>query len=82
MDNIMITIVIPNFNGKYFLKECLNSIKKQDFSFYEIIIIDNASTDGSVEYLKNNYPEFILIENKENLGFAAAVNQGIKSSKG
>lgn len=82
METVQISIVIPNFNGIKFLKECLSSIKKQNFSFYEVIIIDNASTDGSVEYLKNNHPEFTLIENKENLGFATSVNQGIKSSKG
>ncbi len=82
METIQISIVIPNFNGIKFLKECLSTIKKQNFSYYEVIIIDNASTDGSVEYLKDNHPEFTLIENKENLGFATSVNQGIKSSKG
>ena len=82
METTQISIVIPNFNGIKFIKECLNSVKNQKISYYEVIIIDNASTDGSVEYLKHNYPEFILIENKENLGFAAAVNQGIKLSNG
>ena len=80
MENIQISIIIPNFNGKQFLKECLNSIKKQNFSPYEVIIIDNGSTDGSVEYLNENYPEFALIQNQDNLGFATAVNQGIKIS--
>ena len=80
MENIQISIIIPNFNGKQFLKECLNSIKKQNFSRLEVIIIDNGSTDGSVEYLNENYPEFALIQNRDNLGFATAVNQGIKTS--
>jgi GT2 family glycosyltransferase len=80
MENIQISIIIPNFNGKQFLRECLNSIKKQNFSLYEVIIIDNGSTDGSVEYLNENYPEFALIQNQDNLGFATAVNQGIKIS--
>ena len=75
-----LSIIIPNFNGKLFLKTCLDSTRKQNYSFYEIIIIDNASSDGSVEYIRENYSEIILIQNKENLGFAAAVNQGIKSS--
>ena len=80
MEKIQISIIIPNFNGKQFLKECLNSIKNQNFSHYEVIIVDNGSNDGSVEYLNENYDEFTLIQNQENLGFATAVNQGIKAS--
>ncbi|MDD3984718.1 MAG: glycosyltransferase family 2 protein [Methanobacterium sp.] len=76
-----ISIIIPNFNGVNLLKECVNSIQKQNFIFYEVIIVDNASKDNSIEYIKDNYPEFRLILNKKNLGFAAAVNQGIKVSK-
>lgn len=76
-----LSIIIPNFNGKHFLKKCLDSIRKQDYSFYEIIIVDNDSSDGSSEYIKENYPKITLIQNKENLGFAAAVNQGIRVSK-
>lgn len=75
-----ITIIIPNFNGKQFLKTCLGSISKQNCSSYDIIIVDNASSDGSVEYILENYPEIILVQNKENMGFAAAVNQGIMIS--
>jgi GT2 family glycosyltransferase len=74
-----LTVIIPNFNGKHFLKECFNSLKVQNYSF-KVIIIDNASNDGSAEYIVNNYPEFTLIRNKKNLGFAVAVNQGIKAS--
>ena len=75
-----LSIIIPNFNGKKFLKTCLDSIEKQNYPFYDAIIIDNASSDGSVEYIKENYPKLTLIQNKKNLGFAAAVNQGIKIS--
>ena len=75
-----ISIIVPNFNGKKFLKICFDSILNQNYSSYEIIIIDNGSSDGSVQYIYEKYPEFTLIQNKENLGFAAAVNQGIKAS--
>ena len=75
-----ISIIVPNFNGKQFLKTGLDSIKRQNYSFYEVIIVDNGSSDGSAQYIHENYPEFTLIQNKENLGFAAAVNQGIKAS--
>nr|WP_319374366.1 glycosyltransferase family 2 protein [uncultured Methanobacterium sp.] len=74
-----LTVIIPNYNGKPFLKECFESLNNQNYPF-EVIVIDNASLDGSVDYIKENYPEFILIENHENLGFAGAVNQGIKAS--
>jgi len=80
VDKNKITAVITNYNGKYFLKECLNSIKNQDFPYFDVIIIDNASTDGSVEYIEKYYPEIILIKNNKNLGFPAAVNLGINNS--
>jgi len=81
MTSQKISLIIPNFNGIDLLKECVNSIQEQNFIFYEVIIVDNASKDNSVEYIKDNYPEFKLVLNKENLGFAAAVNQGIEASK-
>jgi len=74
-----LTVIIPNYNGKHFLKECFQSLKSQNCQF-EVIIIDNASQDGSADYIRENYPEFKLIENTANLGFATAVNQGIKVS--
>ena len=74
-----LTVVIPNFNGKHLLKECFDSLKNQNSSF-DVIIIDNGSHDSSVRYIKNKYPEFTLIKNKKNMGFAIAVNQGIKAS--
>ena len=74
-----LTVIIPNYNGEYFLKQCFESLKNQDISF-KVIIIDNASEDGSSQYIKENYPEYTIIQNQENLGFATAVNQGIKAS--
>ncbi len=75
-----LTVIIPNYNGNVFLESCFNSLEDQDYSF-EVIIVDNGSTDGSVGYIKENHPEFTLIENQDNLGFSRAVNQGIKASK-
>jgi len=74
-----LTVIIPNYNGQHFLEGCLESLKKQNHPL-DVIIVDNASQDDSVPYIQQNYPEFTLIENKKNLGFAAAVNQGIKRS--
>ncbi len=77
----MISIVIPNYNGKEFLYSCINSIMNQTLIADEIIIVDNNSTDGSLEYIKNNYPMVKLIELEKNYGFSKAVNVGIKTSK-
>ncbi len=74
-----LTVIIPNYNGKQFLESCFVSLENQDNSF-EVVVIDNGSNDGSVEYIKENYPDFTLIENSENLGFSKAVNQGINIS--
>ena len=75
-----VTIVIPNYNGINFLKDCLESLLRQTYRDYEIIIVDNASTDGSVEWVRENYPAVHIIRLSENKGFSAAVNIGIKAS--
>jgi GT2 family glycosyltransferase len=78
-----VSIIIVNWNTKELLRDCLTSIYKCAGNVdYEIIAIDNASTDGSVEMVKNDFPDVILIENSENRGFAAANNQGMAVAKG
>ncbi len=80
---IDISIIIVNYNVKEFLQNLLESIFKatQNFST-EIIVVDNASDDGSPEIIKKRFPQVILIENKENLGFGKANNQALKIAKG
>jgi Predicted glycosyltransferases len=73
-----VNIVILNWNGKENTINCLESLKLTTYSNYKVIIVDNGSTDGSVKYFKNHYPEIELIENKENLGFAEGNNVAIK----
>lgn len=78
-----VSIVTPNYNGKKFLKHFFESLNNDSECIGEVIIIDNGSTDGSVDYIKTcnlNFP-IILIENKQNLGFAPAVNQGIQKAQ-
>lgn len=85
-----LSIIIVNFNVKYFLHQCLTSLYEAFIEFEkvygkdssEIIVIDNNSYDGSNELIKNEFPKLQLIENKENLGFSKANNQGISKSKG
>ena len=80
-----ISIVIANWNTKSLIEDCVNSIfSSTPFSEvnYEVIIIDNASTDGSREYLRSLNDKITLIENDTNVGYAKACNQGMKISKG
>ena len=80
-DNV--SIIIVSWNVKEDLKECIKSIQGcLDGISPEVIVVDNASTDGSVELVKGQFPWVRIIENKTNLGFAKANNQGIKISKG
>ena len=74
------TVIIPNYNGKHFLKPCLKSLYQQTDKLFEIIIVDNGSTDGSKEYIKEHFPLVSFIALDENHGFSRAVNEGIKAS--
>jgi len=80
---IDLSIVIVSYNTIDFLKKCLESIFEtaKDFSF-EIIVVDNNSTDGSSKMVSENFKNVNLIKNSKNLGFSKANNQGVKKSKG
>ena len=83
MEKSLFSIIIVNWNGCELLRNCLNSISKSNpDGNYEIIVVDNASNDNSVAMVKKDFPDVILIENLENLGFARATNIGIKASRG
>ena len=71
-----LSIIILNYNVKDLLINCLDSIFKNrgKEDNWQIIVVDNASEDGSVEAVKKEYPEVELVENKENLGFSAGNN--------
>ena len=78
-----VSIIISNYNGKKWLKNCLESLFAQDFPEpFEIILVDDASTDGSVEYVKNNFPQVKLIALSEEKGFAGSNNIGVKYAQG
>lgn len=72
-----VTIVIPNYNGKRFLKDCLSSLERQTSKDFDTLVIDNASQDDSVEYIRTNYPWVRVAVMKRNLGFSGGVNVGI-----
>ncbi|MFA5022256.1 MAG: glycosyltransferase family 2 protein [Patescibacteria group bacterium] len=77
--NKKVLIIIPSYNGTGFLPDCLSSLAKITYpkDDYEIIIIDDVSTDGSREYIRNNWRDIKLIINETNLGFAATNNVGL-----
>ncbi|MDE2750905.1 MAG: glycosyltransferase family 2 protein [Chloroflexota bacterium] len=77
-----LSVVIPNWNGKRFLETCLESLREQTFDATEIILVDNASTDGSQNLIKGEYPEVRLIELGENRGFTGACNIGMAAATG
>jgi GT2 family glycosyltransferase len=79
-----ISVIIPNYNGKALFEKYLPflflALEKSKLE-YEIIVPDDASKDDSIKYLKENYPNIIVLENKNNLGFAGNCNRGIKAAK-
>lgn len=81
--NPKLSVIIPNWNGKHFLQECLDSLKQQTYSHFETLLVDNGSTDGSAEFVRERYGDFIkLIQNRVNLGFAGGTNAGIRNAEG
>lgn len=78
----MISIVVLNYNGQRYLDACLASLAEQTYQDFELIVVDNASTDGSVEHLRDHFPQVRLVINEANLGFAAGTNSGIRAARG
>lgn len=78
-----VSVVTPNYNGVKFLENYFKSLNHDSEFIGEVIIIDNGSTDSSLDYIQNNSFNFpvVVIKNDENLGFAPAVNQGISKAK-
>ena len=76
-----ITVVIPNFNGIQYVERCLDSLKRQTFSEFDVIFVDNGSVDGSRELTEEKYPWVRVIALAENTGFCKAVNIGIEATQ-
>ncbi len=78
----LVSVVIVNWNGLRYLRECLNSLLAQTYSNLEIIVVDNASSDWSPDLIRKYYPAVRIVESGRNLGFAGGTNLGIKHAKG
>lgn len=76
------SVIVVNWNGKRYLEECLSALLAQTYSPHEIILVDNGSSDGSVDFVAERFREVRIIENEENLGFAAGNNVAIRMAEG
>lgn len=82
MEGMELSIVIVSYNTKLLLQRCLKSLGEKKSNEWEIIVVDNASTDGTQQMLEEKFPLVKLIKNTENVGFAKAVNKGISLAEG
>ena len=78
MNNKSVYVIILNYNHLVDLKETINSFKKQNYPNLKLVVSDNGSTDGTIEYIRKENSDIVLLENKENLGWAAGNNVGIQ----
>lgn len=78
------TVVVVNYNGRHFLDECLTALERQDVPrhAYEVLVIDNASDDGSADFVRSEFPNVRVIALSSNLGFAAGNNVGFRLARG
>lgn len=82
MNNPLVSIIIVNYNGKLYLEQCLKSLTKIIYKNIEIILVDNNSSDNSLEFVKINYPNIIILKLDKNYGFAIPNNMATKIAKG
>lgn len=82
MKSPLLSVVLLNWNGVHLLPTCLESLRKQTFQDFEIIVPDNGSTDGSLEYLAREHPDVKVIKFDRNLGFCLAMNEGMRAARG
>lgn len=76
-----VTVVVITWNKKDLLRNCLKSLNKQTYKNFQRIVVDNGSTDGTLEFIKRDYPQIKIVSLEKNLGFSRAANEGIKASK-
>jgi GT2 family glycosyltransferase len=82
MSQHLISVIIPNWNGAHHLPDCLDSLQRQRYPRFEVIVVDNGSTDASLALLARDYPQARLISLAENRGFAPACNAGLRAARG
>ena len=73
-----VTSITLNYNGQEFLSKCVESLKNSDYRLYEIIVVDNHSEDDSIDFMKKNFPDVVVLRNQGNFGVARGYNVGIR----
>jgi GT2 family glycosyltransferase len=76
------SVIVLSWNGMEYLEDCLDAVLTQDHPDFEVIVVDNGSTDGSADFVAEHYPQVRLIRNERNLGFAAGNNVGLRAATG
>jgi GT2 family glycosyltransferase len=78
----LLSVIIPNWNGARHLPTCLDSLRRQTYPQREVILVDNASRDGSVALVRHDYPQVVLVQLDENLGLTGGINRGVQAARG
>ena len=76
------SVIIVNYNGMPHVEVCVSSVLEQTYANFEVIFVDNNSTDGSLDYARQRFPSLIFLANKENLGYAGGINAGLARASG
>ena len=77
-----ISVVIPNYDGAGIIGACLESLKRQTHTSFEVLVVDNGSRDDSIDIVRRLAPEAIIVPQTRNLGFAGGVNAGVRAARG
>jgi GT2 family glycosyltransferase len=77
-----VSVIVVNYNGMSYLETCLRSVLAQSFSHFEVILVDNKSSDGSLGYVRRMFPDLLVVANEQNLGYTGGINSGISHAKG
>lgn len=78
----LLSVIITNYNGKKYLKDCIDSLRKNSFSDFEVIIVDNGSSDASLDFIRQDYPHIRALELGDNLGLSIASNRAGELAQG
>lgn len=78
----LVSVIIPLYNGRDVIENCLNSVFNVDYKNFEVIVVDDCSRDKSAEFIQNKFPQVKVLRTKKNRGFASTINLGIKHSSG
>ena len=81
-NKIKVSVIVVNYNGISYLEACLRSVLAQSLPDFEVILVDNKSSDGSLEYVRQTFPDLLVVANEKNLGYTGGINSGISHAKG